>query len=252
VSPDKLRDLLEDVRAGRVDVAAAMAELRDLPYENLGYARLDHHRALRTGSAEVVFGKGKPPSQLAEIMRRLACKNGRSLATKVPPEVAAAVSRELPEAHYSEDCGALVLGDMPEPRTAWRVAVLSAGTADLPIAREAELTAQYLACNVQTYFDVGVAGLHRTLDACQRMEGVRAAVVVAGMDGALPSVLGGLLPCPVIAVPTSIGYGASFEGLAALLTMLNCCAPGVAVVNIDNGFGAGYLAHQIASAGENA
>jgi NCAIR mutase (PurE)-related protein len=226
-----------------------METLRELPYEDIGYARLDHHRALRTGAAEVVFGPGKPPDQLAEIMRRLAEVHGRSLATKVPRETAAAVLPELPGATYYEDCGALVLGGLPEPKPSWRVAVLSAGTSDLPVAREAELTARYLGCAVQTHFDVGVAGLHRAVEARSHLDGVRAAVVVAGMDGALPSVMGGMLSCPVIAVPTSVGYGASFEGLAALLTMLNCCAPGVAVVNIDNGFGAGHLAYQIASAG---
>jgi len=246
VSEDRLADLLRRLRSGEVEVDEALRSLRDLPFEELGYARLDHHRPLRTGCAEVVFGQGKTPSQVAEILGRLAERDGRALATKVQSSDASVILEGV-QGSYDEASRLLWVGDIPEPDPGRRVAVLSAGTADQPIAREAELTARYYGCAVETHFDVGVAGLHRALDARARIDGVRAAVVVAGMDGALPSVMAGLLPCPVIAVPTSVGYGASFGGLAALLTMLNCCAPGVAVVNIDNGFGGAYLAQQIAS-----
>ncbi len=225
----------------------AMTRLRDLPFEDLGFARLDHHRSLRTGAAEVVFGPGKTASQLQEILSRIAEKHGRALATKVPLDIASSVS--LPEAVYVDDCGILRVGSNHLLHPDWPVAVVCAGTADLPIAREAEETARYYGVAVTCHFDVGVAGLHRILEVRPELATMRAVVVVAGMDGALASVVGGLVPCPVIAVPTSVGYGASFEGIGPLLTMLNCCAPGVAVVNIDNGFGAAYMAFRIASGG---
>jgi NCAIR mutase (PurE)-related protein len=250
VNRDKLVRLLQDVQDGNASVEEAVEALRDLPYEDLGFARIDHHRPIRTGAAEVVFGPGKTADQLAQILQRLAEKNGRSLATKVVPPVATEVLAMLPGAVHLSDCGILRLGELPEPRPDWRVAVVCAGTADLPVAREAEETARFLACSVETHFDIGVAGLHRTLAVRDKLAGARAVIVVAGMDGVLPSVIGGLLAGPVIAVPTSAGYGASFQGLGPLLTMLNCCAPGVAVVNIDNGFGAAYLAYQIAARGE--
>lgn len=244
MTPQSLTEMLERVRAGEMAVPDAVQLLRDVATEDLGFARLDHHRPLRTGDAEVVLGTGKTPGQIAQICKSFLAKNGRVLVTKVDPAAVMHVMEEVDG--LTHEVGLLYGGEMPEPRREWGVAVLSAGTADLPIAKEAELTARYYGCAVATHFDVGVAGLHRTLGAQRQIGDARAVIVAAGMDGALPSVMAGLLSCPVIAVPTSVGYGASFEGLAALLTMLNCCAPGVAVVNIDNGFGAGYVAYQIA------
>jgi len=246
---DSLREILEGVRSGAVEVDAALSILRDLPYEDLGFARLDHHRALRQGVPEVVFCPGKTTEQVVAIVEKLAARNRRVMATRASPEVFAAVKEAFPSAKYYQPARIIAVeaGEAPpapsedEPY----VFVVSGGTSDMPVAEEAAVTAEVLGSRVERLYDVGVAGLHRLLDYRQLLFGARVNVVVAGMEGALASVVGGLVAKPVIAVPTSVGYGASFEGLAALLTMLNSCAPGVAVVNIDNGFGAGYLAHVI-------
>jgi len=236
---ERLRELLQAVQSGALSVDDALRQLRDLPYETLEFARIDHHRALRKGFPEVVFGQGKTPEQVAVLVERLAAK-GRVLATRIDPAQFEAVQARVPQATYHPEARALTVGDFPEaPEHPYGV-VVSAGTADLPVAQEAALTARFMGVRVETLFDVGVAGIHRVLDHRALLMEAGAIVVVAGMEGALASVIGGLVPCPVIAVPTSVGYGAHFGGLAPLLTMLNSCAPGVCVVNIDNGFGAGY------------
>ncbi len=237
---DWLRQLLQGVQAGTLSIEAALQQLRDLPYETLEFARIDHHRALRKGFPEVVLGHGKTPEQVATIVERLTAR-GRVLATRITPEQYAAVQARVPDARYHPDARLITVGEFPNPPEQPYGVVVSAGTADLPVAQEAALTARFLGARVETLFDVGVAGVHRLLDHRTLLMDASAIVVVAGMEGALPSVVGGLVPCPVIAVPTSVGYGAHFGGLAPLLTMLNTCAPGVCVVNIDNGFGAGYL-----------
>ncbi|GBC92843.1 hypothetical protein HRbin15_01320 [bacterium HR15] len=236
---DWLHQVLQAVQAGTLSVEEALQQLRDLPYETLGFARIDHHRALRKGFPEVVFGQGKTPEQVAVLVERLAAR-GRVLATRVDPAQYEAAQQRVPQAVYHEEARALTVGDFPQPPEQPYGVVVSAGTADMPVAQEAILTARFMGVRVETLFDVGVAGIHRLLDHRTLLMEARAIVVVAGMEGALASVVGGLVPCPVIAVPTSVGYGAHLGGLAPLLTMLNSCAPGVCVVNIDNGFGAGY------------
>ena len=241
----KLEDLLRAVASGGLGVEDALAQLRALPFEDLGFARVDTHRALRAGFPEVVFCQGKTPAQSAAIVARLAASGGPVLATRADRETFDAVARERPDAVYHEDARAIVVGGPPAEKKG-RVAVLTVGTADIPVAAEAAVTAEVMGCNVERVYDVGVAGLHRLLDKVKLLQGADCLVAVAGMEGALPSVVAGLAGIPVIAVPTSVGYGASFGGVAALLAMLNSCAGGVAVVNIDNGFGAGYLAALIA------
>lgn len=220
----------------------ALETLRHLPYADLGFARPDLHRALRKGFPEVIFGMGKSPHQVATIAQRLAEGADRLLVTRATPAHFQAVQALLPDAQWHETARAIVVDRRTATRPVPGVAVVCAGTADLPVAEEAALVASLMDCQVERFYDVGVAGLHRLLNVLPNLSKARAIVVVAGMEGALPSVVGGLVQAPVIAVPTSVGYGASFHGLAALLAMLNSCAPGVAVVNIDNGFGAGYLA----------
>jgi NCAIR mutase (PurE)-related protein len=223
----------------------ALERLATLPFEDLGFARLDHHRALRRGFPEVVFGSGKTPEQIATIVERIASRGQNALVTRASGEAAAAVMARVPSAVYHETARALTArAAEPEPLSG-RVAVVCAGTSDIPVAEEAALTAEFHGAGVERIYDVGVAGLHRLLDRTQSIRQADVVIVVAGMEGALPSVVGGLVEAPVIAVPTSVGYGAAFQGLAALLAMLNSCASGVAVVNIDNGFGAGYLAATI-------
>lgn len=243
---EKLKLLLEQVQAGQLEVDAALTELRNLPYENLdGFATLDHHRALRNGFPEVIFGQGKQPDQVVAIARRLAERSDKVLVTRVDPAMAEFVRAEMPELTYHPLPRLLVLDRSTPAQKRPGILVVTAGTADLPVAEEAAMTAELMGNAVERLFDVGVAGIHRLLGQVERLWQARVLVVVAGMDGALPSVVGGLVSAPVIAVPTSVGYGASFNGLAALLTMLNSCASGVGVVNIDNGFGAGVLAHNI-------
>jgi NCAIR mutase (PurE)-related protein len=243
---ERLRLLLEKVRSGGLDVDAALTELRGLPYEDVGgFATLDHHRALRSGFPEVVLGQGKQADQVVAIASHLAERNDKVLVTRVDPAMAQAVRAELPELTYHPLPRLLVLDRITSADKKPGILVVAAGTADLPVAEEAAITAELMDNGVERLYDVGVAGIHRLLAKAERLWQARVIVVVAGMDGVLPGVVGGLVSVPVIAVPTSVGYGASFGGMAALLTMLNSCSAGIGVVNIDNGFGAGYLASSI-------
>jgi NCAIR mutase (PurE)-related protein len=239
---DRIRELLEQVRAGKIGVEEAFSQLKNLPYEDLGFARLDTHRAMRTGFPEVIFCPGKTVDQIVKIFERMARHEGRVMAARASSEAADAIKKKFPQSEYHESARMVTLG-APAVTGKGAVLVISAGTADIPVADEAAVTAEMLGSKVERLFDVGVAGIHRLLDSRETLFAANVIIAVAGMDGALPSVVGGLVGRPVIAVPTSVGYGASFGGLAALLTMLNSCAPGVTVVNIDNGFGAGYTAH---------
>jgi hypothetical protein len=242
--PEDLRALLERVRGGAVDVDAAMHELAELPFRELeGVATVDHHRALRTGVPEVVFGQGKTPEQIAAIVAELARRGGNVLATRVSPDAADAVRALVPEARYEALARCVVVERQPPPDLGrGTVVVVCAGTSDLPVAEEAALTARLHGSRVERVTDVGVAGLHRLLPHRPRLEAAEVIVVVAGMEAALPSVVKGLVSRPVIGVPTSVGYGTSFGGVTALLGMLNACASGIVVVNIDNGFGGGLAA----------
>ena len=243
MNPEHLRTLLEAVQSGQTGVDQALTELRDLPFRSLGFAHADTHRHLRTGFPEVIFGTGKTPAQIASLLGELGKDGATVMATRISAEVAHEVMAAVPAARYLEGARIVVLGPVPEPtRGRGNIAVLSAGTADIPIAEEAAVTAELDGNRVARIFDVGVAGLHRLLAHREPVEKAEVLVVVAGMDGVLPTVVAGLFSRPVIAVPTSVGYGASMGGIAALLTMLNSCATGVAVVNIDNGFGAGRMA----------
>lgn len=239
---EMILQLLESVQAGHTAPAAALQELARMPYEDAGFARIDHHRALRLGLPEVIYASGKTPAQVAEIFARMAAAGGSVLATRANADAYAAVKLRVPEAVYHEQARIIGLQAATRPQQAGPVAVVCAGTSDLPVAEEAATTAEYLGCAVTRIWDVGVAGLHRILAAREGLGAARAVIVCAGMEGALPSVVGGLVGAPVIAVPTSVGYGAAFGGVAALLGMLNSCSPNVCVVNIDNGFGAAYVA----------
>lgn len=243
MNPEHLRALLESVRSGQTDIDQALRELRDLPFRSLGFAHADTHRHLRTGFPEVIFGTGKTPAQIANLLEELGRGGATVMATRITSDVAHEVLSAVPAARYLEGARMVVHGPVPEPtRGRGTIAVLSAGTADIPIAEEAAVTAELDGNQVLRIFDVGVAGLHRVLSHRESIEKAEVLIAVAGMDGVLPTVVAGLFSRPVIAVPTSIGYGASMGGIAALLTMLNSCATGVAVVNIDNGFGAGRMA----------
>jgi hypothetical protein len=244
MDPRDLDTLLRAVREGQVSPEQAAERLKTLPYESLGFATVDHHRALRRGFGEVVFGAGKTPDQVAAIVERIASRGQNVLVTRATPEVFQKVAAAAPagRANYHESARAVAVVQTPPAPLDGRVAVVCAGTSDVPVAEEAAITAEFHGAVVDRIYDVGVAGLHRLLDRAPVIRQATVVVVAAGMEGALPSVVGGLVEAPVIAVPTSIGYGASFQGLAALLAMLNSCASGVAVVNIDNGFGAGYMA----------
>lgn len=243
---DNIKLLLEQVRSGAVDVDAAMDKLRHLPYENLdNFAMLDHHRSMRSGFPEVIFGQGKQPGQVAAIAKKLAERSDRVLITRIDQSMADVVLSELPEMTYYPIPKLMILDRSNQADRKPGIMVCSAGTADMPVAEEAAMTAELMNNKVDRLYDVGVAGIHRLLDKVDQLWEARVIIVAAGMDGALPSVIGGLVSVPVIAVPTSVGYGASFNGLAALLTMLNSCSTGVGVVNIDNGFGAGVLASSI-------
>jgi NCAIR mutase (PurE)-related protein len=248
----RLRELLEDYRLGRVDGNAAVAELKRLPFEDLGYAKVDHHRALRSGFPEVIFCPGKTPQQITGIAEALLRGgSGNLLATRASREAYDAVRAAAPDAEYHAEAKlAIVRRRPPERVPVYPVLVVSAGTADHPVAEEAALTAELLGCRVERVYDAGVAGLHRLLAHTGQLQDAGVVIVVAGMEGALASVVGGLSHAPVIAVPTSAGYGASFQGLAALLAMLNSCAAGVTVCNIDNGFGAAWMANRILRVGE--
>lgn len=245
MNAESIRKLFEEVRRGEVTPDDAVARLRHMPFEDLGFAKVDHHRALRAGMPEVILGEGKTPAQVAAIFARLAKHGGNILATRVNEKQFAAVKKKVRGAQYRELARAIVLQRDAKTYGKGTVAVVSAGTSDIPVAEEAVVTAEVMGNHVEHYYDVGVAGIHRLLANREALTKARVVIVCAGMEGALPSVVGGLVGVPVIAVPTSVGYGASFKGLAALLGMLNSCASNVSVVNIDNGFGAGYVASLI-------
>lgn len=236
---------MEQVRAGTVAPDEAVNQLRHLPFEDLGFAKVDHHRALRVGIPEVVLGQGKTPVQVAAIFKTLAQHGNNVLATRANKEQFAAVKKAVPGAKFEENARAIVLRRDLKKYGKGLITVVSAGTSDIPVAEEAVLTADLMGNEVKRLYDVGVAGIHRLLAHRKAFSRSRVIIVCAGMEGALPSVVGGLVGVPVIAVPTSIGYGASFQGMAALLGMMNSCASNVTVVNIDNGFGAGYVASLI-------
>ena len=240
-----LRRQLEALRDGGQSVDGILEILRDLPYEDMGFAKIDHHRPLRKGFPEVVLGKGKSPDQISEIVASLSGRGNPVLVTKTGADAFEAVRNQTPTAQFNSLAGMITVPAENATSLMEGVTVITAGTADLAVAEEAAITAELMGSQVSRFNDVGVAGLHRLLDIIPDIRRARVLVVVAGMDGALASVVSGLVPAPVVAVPTSQGYGSSFEGMAALLSMLNSCSPGVAVVNIDNGFGAGYLAAQI-------
>lgn len=246
MNQSELHQLLEAVASGTRSVDEAAAWLRNMPYENLGFAELDHHRGLRKGISEVIYGEGKTPEQVVAILCRFVEQDGRGLVTRVTPAIVDAVQAQFHDVKYFADARLLAMGEFPQPGAdAPYVAVVTAGTSDIPVAEEAAVTLEYLGTRVNRIYDAGVAGLHRLLDKRELLWNAGAVIAIAGMEGALASVVGGLVACPVVAVPTSIGYGANFKGVAALLSMLNSCALGVAVMNIDNGFGAAVYAHLI-------
>ena len=240
-----IRQLLEAVRAGETSVDDALLEIKKAPFEDIGYAKVDLHRRIRQGAAEVIYGAGKTPEQIAGIVEVMR-KNGqkRILITRMSPEAADYVGRSFP-LDYRKEAKVGLIGGMPTPSGIGKVVIATGGTSDIPVAEEAALTAEILGSQVVRLYDVGVSGVHRLLNHMDLIMGASVIIAIAGMEGALASVVGGLADCPVIAVPTSVGYGASFGGISALLSMLNSCASGVSVVNIDNGFGAGYLANMI-------
>jgi NCAIR mutase (PurE)-related protein len=240
----RLRQLLTDLQTGTLSIDETLERLRRFPYEDLGFAAVDHHRALRKGFPEVILGQGKTDEQVVAIAERLLSQGDRLLVTRVDASTYAALKERISDAVYNATARAISVNRRPQPLLEG-VAVVCAGTSDLAVAEEAAVTAELVGSRAERIYDVGVAGLHRLLDHLAVLQGSKVVVAVAGMEGALPSVVAGLVAAPVIAVPTSIGYGASLQGLAPLLAMLNSCVPGVAVVNIDNGFGAGYLAAMI-------
>ena len=242
MNAERLRKIFEQVRRGKVSPDEGVELLRHLPFEDLDFAKVDHHRALRVGMPEVILGQGKTPAQVGEIFARLARHSKNVLATRATKEQFAAVKKKARAAEYRELARAITLRRERKTYGKGSIAVVSAGTSDVPVAEEAVVTAELMGNSVEHFYDVGVAGIHRLLAHRKALARARVVIVCAGMEGALPSVVGGLIGVPVIAVPTSIGYGASFDGLAALLGMMNSCASNVTVVNIDNGFGAAYVA----------
>lgn len=241
-----LRDILVRLRKGKITVEESLERLKTLPFEDLGFACIDHHRSLRTGLSEVIFGEGKEVSEILTIMERMLHQGENVLVTRLSLEKAGEIQNKFPESTYHEKARALTVIKCPvDVSGRGSILVISAGTSDIPVAEEAAITAIFMGNEVDTIYDVGISGLHRILSHRERIIKASVLVVVAGMEGALPSVVGGLVDKPVIAVPTSVGYGASFNGISALLGMLNSCAAGVTVVNIDNGFGAGYAASVI-------
>jgi len=239
----KLENLLKEVKTGKASIEKALAQLKSLPFEDLGFTRIDHHRSIRKGFPEVIWGEGKSSGQILSIVKQLKKKGQNVLITRLEKRKAADIRKVFPQSRYYPASNVLTCLTQPvKPAGKGTILVITAGTTDIPVAEEAVVTAQVMGNRVETLYDVGVAGIHRLLAEREKLEGARVLIVVAGMEGALPSVVGGLVDRPVIAVPTSIGYGTSFGGVTALLAMLNSCASGVAVVNIDNGFGAGYIA----------
>jgi NCAIR mutase (PurE)-related protein len=245
MTEQQLRDILSQHKAGGLSDDQALERLRCLPFEDLGFANVDHHRSLRQGFPEVIFGAGKSVDHVVKIVQSMALKGHNILVTRATPEQSARVKEIVPEAELNEAARTIVIRKDDTIRGKGTVMVVSAGTSDIPVAEEALVTLSVMGNNVETLYDVGVSGLHRLLDRRDRLTAARVLIVVAGMEGALPSVVGGLVAVPVIAVPTSVGYGASFNGLAALLGMLNSCASNTTVVNIDNGFGAAMVASLI-------
>lgn len=245
MNPEAIEALLKEVSEGRTAVAEAMEKLRLLPFEEMGFAKVDHHRALRTGMPETIFAEGKTPEQVAQIFAHMAAAGGNVLATRAAATHFAAVVAVEPRAAYHEQARAIVLEQAKPAPGKGKIAVVCAGTSDLPVAEEAAVTARIMGNETELIADVGVAGIHRLLAQKDALKAARVLIVCAGMEGALPTVVGGLVHAPVLAVPTSVGYGASFGGVAALLGMLNSCSPNVAVVNIDNGFGAASMASLI-------
>lgn len=242
---DRLKALLDDVSKGAMSVDAAMDRMRHLPFEDLGFAKVDHHRAIRVGVPEVIFGKGKTAEQIIGIGKALLDRAQNLLVTRVAPEQVEAIRAAIPEIEHFPASNAMRVWRDRTVRGKGKMAIVCAGTTDIPVAEEAQVTAELMGNDVDVIHDIGVAGIHRLMNNRERLTQARVIVVCAGMEGALPSAVGGLVSCPVIAVPTSVGYGASFNGLAALLGMLNSCASNVTVVNIDNGFGGGYVASLI-------
>lgn len=240
-----IKHLLEGVKDGSVSVNEALLKLKTIPFEDIGYSKVDTHRGIRQGVPEIIFGSGKTAEQIEGIAKTML-KNGQKtvLVTRLPEDKAVELSKRL-DLDYRKEAGCGIIGKIPEPSGIGRILVATGGTSDIPVAEEAAVTAEVLGNEVERLYDVGVAGLHRLLSNMEKIMSASVIIAIAGMEGALASVIGGLADCPVIAVPTSIGYGASFNGLSALLSMLNSCASGVSVVNIDNGFGAGYMAHMI-------
>ena len=244
-----IRDILEKVESGAMEAKEAFGLLKELPYKDLGFANVDHHRTVRTGFPEVIFCEGKTSGQIRDIFAELKARrseNGRGLmGTRATAEDFACVAKALPEAVYHEEARIIEIPGTAKADPIGSVAIVTAGTADIPVAEEAAVTAEILGNEVDRVYDVGVAGIHRLLDKLEQIRAADVVIVIAGMEGALASVVGGLVDAPVVAVPTSVGYGSNFEGLSALLSMLNSCASGVSVVNIDNGFGAAYVASVI-------
>ncbi len=241
----ELKQVLASVKDGTLSVEEALLKIRTQPFEDIGFAKVDLHRKFRQGAAEVIYGAGKTPAQMLGILRTMQAHGQKTvLITRLREEAAEEIGREIP-LQYDKTAGVGIVGTLPQPDGIGRIAVVTGGTSDIPVAEEAALTAQVLGNEVLRLYDVGVAGLHRLLSNLDEIMSASVVIAIAGMEGALASVVGGLVDCPVIAVPTSVGYGASFGGVSALLSMLNSCASGVSVVNIDNGFGAGYLASRI-------
>lgn len=250
-SEKDLRELLTSVKDGRISVEEAVLSLKEKPFVDLGFAKIDIHRQIRQGAGEVIYGAGKTSEQIIQIADSMQ-KNGQThiLITRLSEESAHIVSASI-SMDYHKDAKIGIIGGLPEKRTQGHIVVATGGTSDIPVSEEAALTAEFLGNQVDRLYDVGVAGLHRLLNNLDTLMSARVIIAIAGMEGALASVIGGLVDAPVIAVPTSVGYGASFHGISALLSMLNSCASGVSVVNIDNGFGAGFLASRINHIGEN-
>lgn len=245
MSKNKILTILEEVEAGKISAQDALLSLKMEPFEDLGFARLDHHRELRQGIAEVIYGAGKSPQQISDIIRAMKARGqDRILVTRLEAKEAAKVDQSLGMV-YQEMPKLGLVGQIPQPDGIGKIIIATGGTSDMPVAEEAALTAQMLGNDVVRLYDVGVAGIHRLFANLDELMSARVVIAIAGMEGALASVIGGLVSCPVIGVPTSVGYGTSFQGMTAMLSMLNSCASGVSVVNIDNGFGAGYLASMI-------
>jgi NCAIR mutase (PurE)-related protein len=245
MNKEAIKEILEGVSKGRLSVENALEKLKTLPYKDLGHTKVDNHRELRRGYPEVVFCEGKTAEQVRKIMVYMASGKNNILATRADPDKFKAVKKALPDARYNELARTITVESGKKKTTRSFIAILTAGTSDIPVAEEAAVTAEIFGNRVERFFDVGVAGIHRLYDNLEKIRKARVIVVIAGMEGALPSIVGGLVDKPIIAVPTSIGYGANFKGLSALLGMLTSCVAGVAVMNIDNGFGAGYMASMI-------